>query len=127
MVKTYLAEVAGVPKPSALAALRDGVELDDGRTALATVRLVQRHGGNALVELGIHEGRNRQVRRMCEAVGHPVRRLVRTRIGPVHDDRLRSGAWRPLRTSEVRALYLAATPGAAARPATPRGARKHPG
>lgn len=127
VVKTYLAEVAGVPKPAALAALRDGVELDDGPTAPATVRLVQRHRGNALVELGIHEGRNRQVRRMCEAVGHPVRRLVRSRIGPVHDDRLGPGEWRPLRTAEVRALYLAATPGAAPAAATATGPRKRPG
>ena len=96
VVKTYLAEVEGVPRPAALAALRAGVELDDGPTAPATVRIVQRHRGNAVLELGIHEGRNRQVRRMCEAIGHPVRRLVRTRIGPLHDDHLRPGTWRPL-------------------------------
>jgi 23S rRNA pseudouridine2605 synthase len=112
VVKTYLAEVDGVPKASAITGLRTGVELDDGPTAPAAVRVIQRHRGTALVELGIHEGRNRQVRRMCEAVGHPVRRLVRTRIGPVHDDRLRPGTWRPLRTAEVHALYRAATPGA---------------
>jgi len=122
VVKTYVAEVEGVPKPAALAALRDGLELDDGPTAPAAVRIVQRHHGNALVELGIHEGRNRQVRRMCEAIGHPVRRLVRTRIGPVRDDHLRPGTWRALRTAEVRALYLAATPGAGA-PAPARGER----
>lgn len=108
VVKTYLAEVRGVPGPAALGALRRGVELDDGRTAPARVRLVQPRGGRAAVELGIHEGRNRQVRRMCEAVGHPVVRLVRTRIGPVRDDRLRPGAWRPLRQAEIRALYEAA-------------------
>jgi 23S rRNA pseudouridine2605 synthase len=127
VVKTYLAEVEGVPKAAALATLRAGVELDDGPTAPAAVRLVQRHGGNALVELGIHEGRNRQVRRMCEAIGHPVRRLVRTRIGPVHDDHLRAGSWRPLRTAEVRSLYLAATPGAGAPPPKATRARKPPG
>ena len=53
----------------------------------------------------IHEGRNRQVRRMCEAVGHPVRRLVRTRVGPITDRGLAPGEWRVLTTSEVRALY----------------------
>jgi 23S rRNA pseudouridine2605 synthase len=114
VVKTYLAEVRGVPKPRTLARLRDGVELDDGITAPAAVRLVQRHRGNALVEIAIHEGRNRQVRRMCDAVGHPVERLVRTRVGPVRDDHLRPGAWRALRPAEVRALYGAGardTPG----------------
>jgi 23S rRNA pseudouridine2605 synthase len=108
VVKTYLAEVQGVPGRAALAALRDGVDLDDGRTAPARVRLVQRRRDRAAVELGIHEGRNRQVRRMCDAVGHPVLRLVRTRIGPVHDDHLRPGTWRRLRQSEIRALYEAA-------------------
>jgi 23S rRNA pseudouridine2605 synthase len=60
-----------------------------------------------LVRVVVHEGRYRQVRRMLDAVGHPVRRLVRTRIGPVTDHRLAPGAWRPLTTSEVRALSLA--------------------
>jgi 23S rRNA pseudouridine2605 synthase len=110
VVKTYLAEVEGIPGARALAALRDGVTLDDGPTAPANVRIVQRHRGNAALELGLHEGRNRQVRRMCEAVGYPVVRLVRTRIGPLRDDRLQPGAWRALRPAEVRALYEAAGP-----------------
>jgi 23S rRNA pseudouridine2605 synthase len=63
----------------------------------------------------IREGRNRQVRRMCEAVGHPVRTLVRTRIGPLQDRRLRRGRWRELTPQEVRALKTRA-----ARPPTPR-------
>jgi len=63
----------------------------------------------ALVEITIREGRNRQVRRMCEAVGHPVRRLVRTRIGPLADWRLPPGEWRVLTPTEVRELYQAAT------------------
>ncbi len=79
--KEYLVEVDGVPSRGALRPLREGVELDDGRTAPAEVRLVQARGDHAAIELVIHEGRNRQVRRMCEAIGHPVRRLVRTRIG----------------------------------------------
>ncbi len=110
VVKTYLAEVEGVPAPGALAALRDGVELDDGITAPARVRLVQKRDASAAVELGIHEGRNRQVRRMFDAIGHPVIRLVRTRIGPVSDRRLSPGEWRALRPGEVRALYEATTP-----------------
>ena len=106
--KAYLAEVEGVPSRAAVRRLRDGVDLEDGRTAPAQVRLVQGNRANAALELVIHEGRNRQVRRMCEAIGHPVRRLVRTRIGPVTDRRLRPGEWRPLRQREVRALFEAA-------------------
>ena len=108
VAKAYLAEVAGVPSRGTIRRLRDGIDLDDGRTAPARVRLVQTAGDDAALELVIHEGRNRQVRRMCEAVGHPVRRLVRTRIGPVTDRRLAPGEWRPLRRREVRALFEAA-------------------
>ena len=61
-----------------------------------------------MLRLVIHEGRNRQVRRMCEAVGHPVRRLVRTRIGPLTDTSLQAGEWRPLEPEEVAALARAA-------------------
>ncbi len=62
------------------------------------------------MKLVIHEGRNRQVRRMCDAIGHPVRRLVRTRIGPLADRRLKPGEWRVLELEEVRALEAAALP-----------------
>lgn len=102
--KEYLAEVEGAPSRSAVRLLREGVDLDDGRTAPATASLVEPN----LLRLTIHEGRNRQVRRMCEAVGHPVVRLVRTRIGPLSDRSLRPGAWRPLSLEEVRALERAA-------------------
>ena len=102
--KEYLAEVVGSPSRSALRRLREGVELDDGLTAPATVSLPAPN----LVRLVIHEGRNRQVRRMCEAVGHPVVRLVRTRIGPLTDRTLRPGAWRSLAPDEVHALERAA-------------------
>jgi 23S rRNA pseudouridine2605 synthase len=127
VLKTYLAEVDGVPAASALGALRDGVELDDGRTAPATVRLVQQRGTSAAVEVGIHEGRNRQVRRMFDAVGHPVVRLVRTRIGPVSDRRLAPGEWRVLRPTEVRALYEATASRPAPRPANGGGRTGRPG
>jgi 23S rRNA pseudouridine2605 synthase len=106
--KEYLAEVEGNPSRGALRALREGVELEDGRTAPAEVRLVQSRGDHAAIEIVIHEGKNRQVRRMCEAIGHPVRRLVRTRIGALADRDLAPGTWRTLRTDEVRALYAAA-------------------
>ena len=105
--KTYLAEVSGVPGRAALRRLREGVDLDDGRTAPAKARLAQTTPTGAALEIVIHEGRNRQVRRMCEAVGHPVRRLVRTRFGPLRDQRLAPGQWRPLTQAEIRALYAA--------------------
>ena len=104
--KEYVAEVEGVPGPGALRRLRQGVELDDGRTAPARVGVL----APGVLRIVIHEGRNRQVRRMCEAVGHPVRRLVRTRIGPLSDRSLRPGSFRPLRPAEVRALSAAAVP-----------------
>jgi len=98
--KEYLVEVEGTPPPGALRTLREGVELHDGRTAPARVGTV----APGVLRITIHEGRNRQVRRMCEAVGHPVRRLVRTRIGPLTDPSLEPGQWRSLSRSEVRAL-----------------------
>jgi 23S rRNA pseudouridine2605 synthase len=118
VVKTYLAEVDGEPSRGALRRLREGVELDDGLTAQARVTVVARRGRTAAVEIGIHEGRNRQVRRMFDAVGHPVRRLVRTRIGPLRDERLGPGEWRAVTPAEVRALYEASSSTAPA-PAAP--------
>jgi 23S rRNA pseudouridine2605 synthase len=103
--KEYLAEVTGVPGPGAVRRLREGVELDSGeKTAPARVAAVS----PGVLRIVIHEGRNRQVRRMCEAVGHPVVRLVRTRIGPVTDRSLRPGTFRSLEISEVRSLTQAA-------------------
>jgi 23S rRNA pseudouridine2605 synthase len=104
--KEYLAWVAGRPSRLALRRLREGVDLDDGPTAPARASLVEPD----VIRLTIHEGRNRQVRRMCEAVGHPVRRLVRVRIGPLSDRSLEPGAWRPLTQDERRALERAASP-----------------
>jgi 23S rRNA pseudouridine2605 synthase len=120
--KTYLAEVDGVPTAGELRTLRTGVALDDGPTAPAVVKLLRGAGRDAAIELTMHEGRKRQVRRMCAAVGHPVRRLVRVRIGPLHDRRLAPAAWRPVTAREVRSLYEAAydapakAPGASAGP-----------
>jgi 23S rRNA pseudouridine2605 synthase len=102
--KEYLVEVQGEPHRGALRRLREGVELDDGRTAPAKVALLD----TRLLRITIHEGRNRQVRRMCDAVGFPVVRLVRTRIGPLTDRTLSPGAFRPLTQDEVRALERAA-------------------
>jgi 23S rRNA pseudouridine2605 synthase len=106
--KEYLAHVQGEPSRGAVRRLRDGIELEDGLTAPAGANLV----APSLIRITIHEGRNRQVRRMCEAIGHPVERLVRVRIGPLKDRRLKPGASRPLTTDEVRDLEKAvATPG----------------
>ena len=98
--KEYLVMVEGTPARGALRQLREGVVLEDGPTAPARVAPVGLHG----LRITIHEGRNRQVRRMCEAVGHPVLRLVRTRIGPVRMGKLAPGEWRELTSGEVRAL-----------------------
>jgi 23S rRNA pseudouridine2605 synthase len=101
--KEYLAEVEGVPSRGALRRLREGVELDDGPTAPAKVTAV----APSALRIALHEGRNRQVRRMCAAVGHPVVRLVRVRIGPLTDRRLTPGEWRELTQAEVRSLERA--------------------
>ena len=106
--KEYVAEVAGgTPAPGALRSLRQGIELEDGLTAPAEVGVL----AEGVLRIVIHEGRNRQVRRMCSAIGHPVQRLVRTRIGPVRDPNLPPGKWRTLEAGEVRALAAAAGPG----------------
>ena len=105
--KEYLAEVEGAPSRGALRRLRDGVELEDGITAPAKVSAVAPN----LLRITIHEGRNRQVRRMCEAIGHPVVRLVRSRIGTLTDRVLKPGEWRLLLPSEVRELERAVVSG----------------
>ncbi len=104
VAKAYLAQVEGTPSPAAIRRLREGVELDDGLTGPAKVSLTPPN----LIRLVIHEGRKRQVRRMCEAIGHPVVRLARFRIGPLADPSLAPGQWRLLESSEVRALEEAA-------------------
>jgi len=113
VAKVYEAVVRGTPDARALDRLRRGVVLDERRTAPAAVRIKRvfaagRSRPRALLEIVLREGRNRQVRRMCEAVGHPVERLSRVRIGPLADRRLAPGAWRDLTDAEVRALRAAA-------------------
>jgi 23S rRNA pseudouridine2605 synthase len=101
VLKTYRARLAGAPLGrEELRALREGVELEDGPTAPARVRQL----GDGWIELSIHEGRNRQVRRMCDAVGHRVLELVRTGFGPLALDGLESGAHRRLSEAEVERL-----------------------
>jgi len=98
--KEYLAEVQGVPSPHALRRLRQGVELEDGRTAPARVGRVGQRG----LRITVHEGRNRQVRRMCEAVGHPVVRLHRSRYAGLGLAGLAPGEWRELSADELAEL-----------------------
>jgi 23S rRNA pseudouridine2605 synthase len=102
--KVYVADVEGTPDERALLLLATGIELDDGPTSPA---LVTRRGPRT-VELTIHEGRNRQVRRMLDAVGHPVLHLHRSRYGPLTVEDLEPGAWRELTEEEVAALRRAA-------------------
>jgi len=106
--KEYLAVVDGVPGEGDLRRLRVGIELEDGRTGPAEVELVRTARGRSEVRVVIREGRNRQVRRMLEAVGHPVRDLQRTGFGPLRLGRLKEGDWRRLRPPEVEALRRAA-------------------
>lgn len=102
--KEYLAEVAGGEVAAGkLRQLRDGVELDDGLTAPAKVS----QPSPGVLKITIHEGKNRQVRRMCDAIGHPVTRLVRTRIGPMQDRSLQPGEWREWTNDERNAMIAA--------------------
>lgn len=106
--KVYLADVEGVPGPEALRRLAEGVELEEGRTAPARVRLVARwqrgRKGAASLELALHEGRRHQVKRMCAAVGHPVLRLHRSRYAGLGLEGLAAGEWRELTPAEVARL-----------------------
>lgn len=104
--KTYLVEVQGEVEEAALRRLREGVILEDGTTAPAQVQKVRilSDRKTTLLRLTLHEGRKRQVKRMCVAVGHPVVRLHRERFGPLTLRNLPAGAWRPLTAEEVAAL-----------------------
>lgn len=109
--RTYEARVAGMPDERAIEKLRTGVPLDGRRTRPADVILLNsgRRDADGVVLMTIREGRNRQVRRMLEAVGHPVDRLKRTKIGPIGDRKLPVGAWRELSAEEIRKLKALAT------------------
>lgn len=106
--KTYVAEVEGTPTKATLVRLREGVVLDDGPVTVSSARLVTRGDGGprgrAIVELVIHEGRNRIVRRLLDHVGHPVRRLTRTAIGPIRLRDLKAGELRDLTSAELGSL-----------------------
>ena len=105
--KTYVATVTGQVSQQTLRRLREGVDLDDGPMKVDSVRIVQQAAERSMLELVIHEGRNRIVRRLLESVGHPVTELVRTRIGPLHLGNLKAGQIRELTGPDLRALYTA--------------------
>lgn len=112
--KHYLATVKGVPAEAELERLRQGVRLSDGMTAPAAVNLAGSDGKTSELNLVIHEGKNRQVRRMCEAIGHPALRLRRTRLAFLTLDGLGPGQYRRLTPAEVAGLKrLAYCPAAA--------------
>lgn len=102
--KTYIALVKGIPDHEDLQRLQQGIKLSDGLTAPAKANILRRFSGQAEVQLTIHEGRNRQVRRMLEAVGHPVIKLKRIAIGNLTLGKLPLGKYRYLTPQEVRAL-----------------------
>lgn len=105
--KSYLVEARGRLSERGLARLRRGIDLEEGRTAPAKVKVLRRDARSCLLELTIHEGRKRQVRRMCAAVGLEVVDLMRTRFGPLDMSGLEEGSYRPLREDEVGALRAA--------------------
>lgn len=105
--KTYLAQVEGMVEEASLQKLRRGIILEDGPTGPARVRLAERGNGYTRLEITIHEGRNRQVRRMCQAIGHPVQALKRIRFGPLQLGDLQPGSYRHLTPKEISALKKA--------------------
>lgn len=104
--KTYIAEVEGIPSNEALRKLRDGVMLDGRLTSPADVKILKQKKRSAVLKITIHEGRNRQVRRMCEAVGHPVLFLKRISIGGLRLGNLKPGEWRYLTASELKKIEV---------------------
>jgi 23S rRNA pseudouridine2605 synthase len=113
--KEYLVLVEHTPRSATLRALRSGIDLPDGRTAEAEVEVLQHtqwgraRRGQCWLRIVLHEGRKRQVRRMCDAVGHPVRRLIRVRIGSIELGDLPVGAWSRLSRGEIRSLLAVST------------------
>ena len=108
VLKTYIAEVPGPVAKDLGKRLREGIELEDGRVAVDSFKIVDSRPGKAIVEVILHEGRKHIVRRMLEEVGHPVLSLVRTQVGPITLGSTKSGRWRPLNGDEVGKLYKAA-------------------
>jgi pseudouridine synthase len=105
--KTYVVKVDGGFGPASLRQLTEGVDLDDGSAVAVSARVLDQSSQATLVEVVMTEGRNREVRRMMDAIGVPTLALTRVAIGPLVDRSLKPGAWRPLSDEEVRSLYAA--------------------
>jgi 23S rRNA pseudouridine2605 synthase len=106
VAKVYEVKVQGVPTENAIERLRRGVRLDDGvRSAPAEITGLKRTATNSWFEVTLHEGRNQQIRRMFDSIGHSVLKLARVRIGPLAESKLKSGGWRLLTRQEVRRMY----------------------
>jgi len=108
VAKTYRVRVKGIPTDASLDSLSAGIMLEDGITAPATIYFIDQLEGNSLLEVTITQGKNRQIRRMFEKIGHEVIRLKRTKIGPLSLGNLKSGQSRPLKDIEVRGLLKTA-------------------
>lgn len=115
VTRVYEVQLAGVPDDHDLKRLARGITVEGRRTAPAEVRLLPRgrDSTRSTLRLTVHEGRNRQIRKMCEAIGHPVDRLKRVAIGTIHDSHLKPGQWRELTADEVRSLKNGTAPEAA--------------
>lgn len=109
--RVYVAQVAGKPSRRQLAALTDGVDLEDGWAAARSARVLGDAHGRSLVEVVMTEGRKREVRRLLDAIGFPVERLARVAYGGVDLGELRQGKWRPLSQAEIATLYQAVEAG----------------
>ncbi|TDT61894.1 pseudouridine synthase [Fonticella tunisiensis] len=102
--KVYIAEVAGIPDESEMDRFRKGLKIEDYITSPAKIRIIKKKTKSSVIEVIIHEGRNRQVRKMCEAIGHPVIKLKRVRIGKLTLKDLKPGKWRYLTDEEINYL-----------------------
>jgi 23S rRNA pseudouridine2605 synthase len=114
VVRVYEARVLGVPDAHDLDRLRRGIAIDGRPTGPADIEAAGGKSGHAILRVTIREGRNRQVRRMCDAIGHPVTQLRRVAIGPIRDAKLKAGAWRELTGEEVERLRKASARGTGA-------------
>src|SRR5579862_3862408 len=119
VARVYEARVLGVPDSHDLKRVAHGIVIDGRRTQPALVKMLHAGGDGAVLQITVHEGRNRQVRNMCEAIGHPVSTLRRVAIGPIRDARLQPGRWRDLSDVEISRLRAAGTSTAAVK-RTPR-------
>lgn len=102
--KVYAAEIIGVPTKEEMDSFEKGLKIEDYITSPAKIRIIESKGDRALIEVTIHEGKNRQVRKMCEAIGHPVINLKRIAFGKLKLGKLKPGEWRNLSESEVEYL-----------------------